>query len=82
MALKIPDPPHPDKECPMRLARLVVAALLAGAVAAFVASLLRPRRPGGYDPWETQPTGSAIPTASTASAAAGPTPHVVPPSAG
>ncbi len=63
----------------MRLARLVVAALLGGAVAAFVASLLRPRRPGGYDPWETQPTGSAI-TASKASAA--PTAHVVPPSVG
>ena len=65
----------------MRLARLVVAGLLGGAVAAFVASLLRPRRQGDYDPWETQPTGSAVPAASKASAAAS-TPHVVPPAAG
>ena len=44
----------------MKLARLVVSALLAGAAAAFVASLLRPRRPGGYDPWQMLPTGTPV----------------------
>lgn len=37
----------------MKVARLVVTGLVAGAAAAFVAALLRPRprRPGSYDPW-------------------------------
>jgi hypothetical protein len=50
-----------NKECSMKLVRLVVSALLAGAAAAFVASLLRPRRPGGYDPWQMLPTGTPVP---------------------
>ncbi|GAB2678393.1 hypothetical protein [Thalassiella azotivora] len=36
----------------MKVVRLVVSGLLAGAAVAFVATLLRPRRPGGYDPWQ------------------------------
>lgn len=37
----------------MKVVRLVVAGVVAGAAAAFVAALLRPRRrrPGAYDPW-------------------------------
>ncbi|HZI97305.1 MAG TPA: hypothetical protein VFD41_07245 [Actinomycetales bacterium] len=35
----------------MKVVRLVATGVLAGAAAAFVAALLRPRRPGGYDPW-------------------------------
>ena len=38
----------------MKVVRLAAAGLFAGAVAAFVAALLRPRRPGGYDPWAVQ----------------------------
>jgi hypothetical protein len=35
----------------MTVLRLVAAGVVAGAAAAFVAALLRPRRPGGYDPF-------------------------------
>ena len=43
----------------MKVVRTVVTALLAGAAAAFVAALLRPRRPGGYDPWDGVPPGES-----------------------
>ena len=43
----------------MTVLRLVVTGLLAGAAAAFVAALLRPRREGGYDPWRTVGTQAA-----------------------
>ncbi len=39
----------------MKLVKIVVTGLLVGAVAAFVAALLRPRRTlpeGAYDPWQ------------------------------
>lgn len=36
----------------MKVVKVVAMGMLAGAVAAFVAALLRPRRPGGYDPWQ------------------------------
>lgn len=35
----------------MTVLRLAAAGLAAGAAAAFVAALLRPRRQGGYDPF-------------------------------
>ena len=38
----------------MKVARLVAAGVLAGAAAAFLGALLRPRQPGGYDPWAGQ----------------------------
>lgn len=44
----------------MKIVWLVVTGLAAGAIAAFVAALLRPRarRPGSYDPWaEPEPGG-------------------------
>jgi hypothetical protein len=43
----------------MKVLRLVATGLLAGAAAAFVAALLRPRAAGGYDPWGTVGTRAA-----------------------
>jgi hypothetical protein len=37
----------------MKVVRPLVLGLVAGAAFAFVAALLRPRRPGGYDPWQS-----------------------------
>ena len=37
----------------MKVVRSVLLGLVTGAALAFVAALLRPRRPGGYDPWQS-----------------------------